>query len=832
MSCGLEIADLTLFCVNEINQNLQRILYLRLTDDKDKPERCFLQIRPGVWTVMNIFTFAFLMKKAVKDPILLFVLLVLTLSSCGTAKYLEEDQKLLDNNKVELEGTGEGVSAGALESLAKQKPNRKFLGVFRVKEWAYFRSEKGKDNWFNRWLANSVANDPVILDTNLCHSSLEQMDLYLQNKGYFSNTLGFTVNSGRVSATVRYNIEAGKEYRLRVIRSTVRDSILQLFMNQHFTESLLEEGMVYDVDQLDDERDRIVRLLKDYGYYGFSKEYISYRIDSTVGDGRMDVEMVIANPPGLESHPRYRVSRIYIHTDYDPLKEMSKDRDTIVVADKSLDFEKPPALYYIISDGELIVNPDVLIQNLFIDPGMYFSISSVERTYRRLSDLRLFRLVNIQIKDANNETDHANRGLICDIRLSPAKLNAFSIETEGTNSAGDLGIAGNLVYENRNLFHGAETFNVRLKGAMEVQRVPDGAEEEFLIFNTFETGIQAGLKFPRFLLPVNLDQFPRLYEPYTNFDLSYNIRQRPNYRRIASKLAFGYEWKESNTRRHILYPADLNAVNIISDSTFDPGAFGPLYEAQYSDHLSAALKYSFIYNSQPVAGGGNFLYFRGNFSSSGNFLNLAHGILNIEAGDDGYYSLMKIRYAQYIRIDGDLRFYQVLLPGQSMAYRFAAGVGVPYGNSDVLPFEQGFFAGGANGMRGWEVRSLGPGGYIDPDNSRYDKIGDLMIEANVEYRFPVYRYLKGALFTDAGNIWLLEPNSSFPDGHIELGTLASEIAIDAGIGFRLDFGFFLFRIDSAMPVRDPGRSKGERWMSVSSMQFSDLVWNFGIGYPF
>ncbi|MBE0642246.1 MAG: BamA/TamA family outer membrane protein, partial [Bacteroidales bacterium] len=455
-----------------------------------------------------------------------------------------------------------------------------------------------------------------------------------------------------------------------------------------------------------------------------------------------------------------------------------------------------------------------------------------QRTYRRLSELRLFRQVNIGFKDVSGREPGLGNALDAEIRLIRAPVSAFSIETEGTNSAGDLGIAGNLVYDNRNLFRSAESFNIRLKGALELQRLADGSDKEFLIFNTYETGVQAGLRFPRFLLPVSLEQFPKLFEPVTLLDLGFNVRQRPDYRRTVTNLSVGYEWKESTTRKHILYPADFNAVNIVADSSFDPGRFGPRYVAQYSDHLVAALKYSFILNTQPVARGGNYRYFRGNFSSSGNFLNFASSVFQAPHDPEGHYRLFNIRFAQYIRLDGDFRTYRVLRPGHILAGRAAAGFGVPYGNSDVLPFEQAFYSGGANGLRGWELRSLGPGSFRDASGSSYDKIGDLLLEANMEYRFPIYSYLKGALFADLGNVWLLRPSDAFPGGDFKLDRFASELALDAGIGFRLDFSFFLFRVDLATPLRDPSLPTSERWSRLSEWNGGDLVWNLGIGYPF
>jgi len=774
-------------------------------------------------------------KAPVKRLLFVLPLLIVGLASCSPSKYVGEGEYLLERNKVLIKGEAENVTSDEMQSLARQRPNRKLLGIFRLNTWAYHKAATGNDNAVNRWLLRSIAKEPVIVDTGLIISSLKQMDLYLQNKGYFSNELDYQIRKkrwSRYAAKVEYSISPGKEYRLWTIRSSVRDTTLALFLGLHFGERILQQGMIYDVDILDDERDRIVHLLKDYGYYSFTREYITYRIDSTLGQGRMDVEMIIANPPGRDHHPRQKIDRIMIYPDFDPLRDPSKAWDTLIVADRRWGLEKAPGLYYFLYDDKLRVKPEVILQNIFIEQGAYYAQQAIQRTYRRLSDLPVFGFVNIHLKELPEKAERSGGGLSCEIRISRAASSAFNIETEGTNSAGDLGVAGSFVFENRNLFRGAEFFQIRLKGALEVQRLPESTDGEFLFFNTFETGAEASLRFPRFLLPLRGDLFPKLFEPYTRLNLAYNVRQRPAYRRVATNISFGYEWKETAVRRHILYPADLNAVDIIADSSFNPSAFGPLYAAQYTDHLTAAIKYSFILNTQPIARGGNYLYFRANLSSAGNFLDFAHNVFSLPEDERGFHSLFNIRYAQYIRFDGDFRYYQIMDGGQSLVYRLAAGMGVPYGNSVVLPFEQAFFSGGSNSLRGWEVRSLGPGAYANPENRRYDKIGDILLEASAEYRFPVYRYLKGALFADAGNIWLQNQDAALPGGEFRISSFASQLALDAGLGMRLDFGFFLFRLDAALPLRDPARVEGARWLRSAEYKMKKVVWNFGIGYPF
>jgi outer membrane protein assembly factor BamA len=409
-------------------------------------------------------------------------------------------------------------------------------------------------------------------------------------------------------------------------------------------------------------------------------------------------------------------------------------------------------------------------------------------------------------------------------------------EVEATNAGGFVGLGGSLNYRNRNIFRGAETFRLKLRGAFEVE--PDlglGIEPRAGIFNSLEAGVETGLDFPTLLSPFRIEGINRNYRAKTTVALGLNYQQRSYYTRYVSYASFGYDWYSSNTTRHLFSPVELSSVSIVRDSTFNAilkDFKDPRYLNQYTDHLVMALKYSFIFNNQNLSSKKNYFYFRANFESAGNLLNLYSNIGNAPVDEDGNFTLFRIRFAQYIRTDIDFRYYKPVTAKQQLVYRAALGVGVPYGNSSVLPFEKGFFAGGANGLRGWPIRSVGPGEYYTPVKSGFERVGDIWLEANLEYRFPVYSFLNGALFVDAGNIWLLRENEDFPGGKLDLKKLPASLALDTGLGFRFDFSFFIFRIDGGLPVYDPGKLSDNRWFSLSKFQLRDITWNFGIGYPF
>ena len=282
-------------------------------------------------------------------------------------------------------------------------------------------------------------------------------------------------------------------------------------------------------------------------------------------------------------------------------------------------------------------------------------------------------------------------------------------------------------------------------------------------------------------------------------------------------------------------PVDLSSISIVRDSLFTVKLLelnDRRFFNQYTNHLILAMKYSYVFNNQNLGDRKNFTYFRVNIEPAGNLFNLISSVTGAPRDSNGKYTLFKIRYAQYFRTDFDFRYYRPLTPHQRLVYRLAFGIGIPYGNSTSLPFEKGFFAGGANGMRGWPVRTLGPGEFASHSANILESVGDMWFEGNVEYRFPMYRYLNGALFTDVGNVWLLHDNIDFPGGMFTWNRALKSLALDAGLGLRFDFSIFVFRIDGALRLYDPARETSHRVIDLSKFQLKDINWNFGIGYPF
>ncbi len=805
-------------------------------------KRKILEIRASFVHYFNNPILQFRYSKLYKSIILILVLF--SLSACNTSKNLPKSKIVLHKNSIEIKDAEKDFKKDDIWTLIQQKPNKKILGIIPFKLWVYNLGNKGKETKFKNWLKNKVGEEPVYLDYALTNNTVRQIKQYLNNIGYFNSSVKENISINKKEADVIYNLSLGKPYKIRNIDYFISDKKVKFFTLLDNDKTLLHKNDTYNAYTLEDERERVTTYLKNQGYYYFNRDFIYYEVDSALNNKQLDITVSIKNNKELLSsemgkfietnHHQFYVNNIYIDPNYNPLSKNQLEYDTLVKTIPALTADIPALEYYFIYHDKLQIKPQTIIQSIYIRPDQAYNLDEEQQTYKRLASLKMFKYAKIQFN--TNTTDTNNNLLNCQIKLTRSKVQSYSIEAEGTNSGGDLGIGGNLVYQNKNIFRGAEIFRLRIKGAMEVQKT-SGLEEEnssgFLFFNTIETGIEASLQIPKFLIPISQTQFPKYFKPKTTINTGINYQKRPKYTRYITNFTFSYDWFLSDKKTHILSPIDLNSVKVYRSTIFDSiinNSSDLRLKDQYTDHLIAALKYSYIFNNQDINKLKNFCYFRWNFETSGNLSNAISNFIKAPKNEDDNYTFFNIRYAQYVKADFDFRYYNIIDKESSLVFHGLFGLGIAYGNSDVLPFEKGFYAGGANDMRGWEIRSLGPGAF-NGDYSGFDKMGDIKIEANLEYRFSIYKFFNGAFFVDAGNIWLLKENKSFPDGDFKIDKFLGQFAIDAGIGFRFDFDFFIFRLDGALPFRNPAKPANNRWV-VNNAKFSDITWNFGIGYPF
>ncbi len=766
-------------------------------------------------------------------------------TACNNARRLPEGRYLLKKNQIESQVPG--VSSSEVRNYIKQKPNSKLLGVWRFKLSMYMLGDRlEKESGLKNWLMEKVGQEPVVLDTTLANSSVRQLEYYLGNKGYFNADVTKEVDTNKQKATVTYHFRAGNPYRIDTVIYVVEDSSLREEVLATRENSLLGKGTVFDAEKFDDERERITDILRNKGYYYFNKNFIRVKVDSALQGRKINAYLQVNNRvfkaqmynDSLVSlpHYKYRVRKVFIYPDYDAMADESIDYDTLVFQDNKNEY------YYLYQDN-MPYKPEVLNRFIFIEPGEYYKMQDASMTNTRLANLRQFKYVNISFRNNYADIkpwfhDTLPKNLDCHIRLTRFDRQYYVFEWLGKNTSRDLGTEVSFIYGNKNLFRGAEIFNVNTNVAMETQRVigdtDDQTISEFLPFNTFEAGINTSLEIPKFLLPVAQSRFPAYFKPHTTLFAGYNYRERPDYTRHLTNFSFGYLWNESPTKQHQLYPLYINSIKLHPDSSF----IAKLNEINnkkfliaYQDHLIIGLKYTFLYNSQAFRRKAkDFWYFRGNIESSGLLISGINYLTDAPRNAEDSYELLNIQYAQYIRLDADVRYYYRITFDNVIATRFAIGVGIPYWNMKALPFEKSFFVGGSNGIRAWPVRSIGPGGFSGTV-SNFDKIGDISLETSVEYRFPVYDFVKGAVFLDAGNVWLKNQTKDFPQGNFEFDTFYKQLAVGTGLGLRLDFSFFVIRVDAGIKMIDPSEPAGSRWV-LNQYRLKYTNFNFGIGYPF
>lgn len=744
-------------------------------------------------------------------------------------KHVPENKYLLDSYEIK---TDKGkLDKDEIKNYIKQKPNKKIFG-FRFHLAIYNLSKKDKEKGVNRWL-RSIGEEPVIYDEYARDKTTSQLWLYLRNKGYYNSVVRDTTIFKKQKAKNIYYLTLNEPFRIRSINYKFEDASLESYILPDTTASLIKRGHFFDVDVLSEERERLEILLKNKGYYNFTKEYIFFSADSSSVTNQVDITMVVKKYREVFSdgsyhdisHPRYKIRQVFINTKYLPGEVMSDNKEYF----ESLDTVTEDNINIVFSEKPDI-KPSVVTSSCYIIPGQFYQLNNVNRTYRHISSLQLFRLITIDFKENALKDEEGIRQLDCHLDLAQFTLQSFAVELEGTNSSGNIGAAGNLIYQHRNLFTGAENFDMKIKGAIETIK----ETREYNFGNMIELGVETSIRFPKFLLPLRTEQFIRQFSPFTRLSIAYNYQRRPDYARTVANASFSYNWRGNRYLTHIVSPIELNLVKIpYKSQQFIDWLEGKYIYYSYQPHLITVSSYSVIYSNQNIQKSRDFFYIRFNAESAGNLLYSAYKLGGINDAD-GSYALFNTDFSQYLRGDIDFRFYNILDENNSFVYRIFAGAGYPYNNSTALPFEKKYFSGGANSIRAWQVRNLGPGSFTDPDPGYYpNQTADIKLEANFEYRFKMFWLLEGAVFLDAGNIWAITRNDEREGALFEWNKFYKDIAIGTGFGTRFDFSFFIFRLDLGIKAMDPAAGEGDKWIIGSrKLTRNDLTLNLGIGYPF
>jgi outer membrane protein assembly factor BamA len=774
--------------------------------------------------------------------IMAIALPLLFLASCNVTKHIPDNEHLLVKNKFTVDDPK--ISTDDLTGYLQQIPNDKLFGMFRTNIWFYKQGSKGKDTKFKKWMRTKIGSAPVLLDTSLIAISRKQMKLFLNNKGYFQSVVTDSVSYHKKKAVVHYRIRAGQPYLIRSLKYLIPDTALATYIFSDTAGTLIKPGGNYDAYLMDDERTRISNSLLNKGFYHFNPGFIVFRLDSNLNRHRMDVLLEVTNPviPSLNGfgmveklpHKQFYINRIYIYPEYDNVRTDTLQYDTLVAKYKAPFKDRTSITYYFLSKNDFRLKPRTMAQNVLIEPGKAYNLKDVTKTYAQLNGLQVFKYVNIGFDDVLAPAGSPHPDVLdCNIKLARSPGNAVSFSTDATNSGGAFGLSGTVGYQNKNIFTGAQLLKVSLNGSAQMQA--GGGTSRLL--NTMEVGLNVSLTFPQFLLPVKQERLPKEFKPKTILTVGYNFQSQadPKYIRNMFNASFGYSWIQNEHISHLLNPIELLFVNVNPSAEFTQeldSLNDQRLKNQYTSHVVAGLRYTFTFSNQQVARDKDFLYIRSNLETGGNLLYGANSLFGGNQNSQGAYTIFGSPYAQYVRPDLDMRYYWMLQHRQSLVARFYGGIGIPYLNSDVLPFEKAFMAGGSNDMRGWRMGELGPGTFSsDSSSATFSQIGDIQIQAQLEYRFPISGFLKGSVFTDVGNIWLLQPSSDLPGGEFHFNSFYKQLGVDAGIGIRLDFDFFIFRLDPALPVIMPSWPHNGGWY-IPQLQLKDIILNFGIGYPF
>lgn len=704
-----------------------------------------------------------------------FSILLLT-TACSTGKYVQEGEYILD--KVAVVSDQSDYNAAPLSQYVRQKEKPKLFSLFR----------------------NPFSRKPVIYDTLQARLSCQNLMTAMQNEGYMNAGVSLYTETKGKKLKATYLLHPGQPFLIGKVNYDIQDEGIQQLLHLDQTDNQhIKPGMRFTVETLDNERKRIAGLLSDNGYFRFNKDFIHFTADTVMG--RKDIALTLqlrkyksnSNSPEVD-HTRYLIRDVLFQ---------SNDSDRIHL------------------------RKQVLLNATAIKEGRPYDASALQRTYNNFARLQAVKYTNIKFAEVPD-----TNLLDCHIQISTNKPSTISFQPEGTNTAGDLGAAASITYTNRNLFHGSEQLSIEFRGAYEAITGLEGYQDQ----NYTEFSVETKLVFPRFLAPFLSKSFRRRQTASSEWAVSWNFQNRPEFHRRVFSSAWRYRWSEP--KHHLNYRFDLLDLNYV----YMPW-ISSTFKRDYLDNAenrNAILRYN--YEDIFIMKAGFTVSYtdgvdavRANFESAGNLLNGVSKGFGFKTNSQGQHTLFNIAYAQYVKLDFDYTHLFQFDKRNALALHAGLGVAYPYGNSTVLPFEKRYFSGGANSVRGWSVRELGPGKFKGTDG-RIDFInqtGDVKLDLNAEYRSSLFWKLQGALFIDAGNIWTLRNYAEQPGGQFKFTEFYKQIAASYGMGLRLNFDYFILRFDVGMKAVNPAyESEKEHWSIFHPKLSRDFDFHFAVGLPF
>ena len=757
-----------------------------------------------------------------KLGIYIFITIATMLASCSTSKFIPEGQYLLDG--VSIVSDTEEVQPSAFNSYIRQNPNAKWFNLVKVPMHIYCLSGKDSTSSFNRFLKR-LGDAPVIYDSSIAEKSQREIEKAVRNMGYMRAQVHLDTEVKKNKLKVNYRIEAGRPYTVRHRAYHIDDATIYDFIEKDSLSSLLKAGMPFDVVALDNERQRITKLLQNNGYYKFNKDFIVYQADTVRNTFEVNLTMKLL-PFQLRKedtptkHQQYTIRNVNFQTDGNLTDTLSY---------KGLQFFYQDKLY---------LRPNTLASFNYIQPLQLYREQDVQNTYTSMGRLRALKYTNIRF-DEVMQNDSAM--LDANILLTKGKNQSLAFEIEGTNSAGDLGAAASLTFQHRNVFRGSETFTMKVRGAYEAIT---GLQEGYESDDYEEYGIEASLNFPEFKFPFLSSDFKRKIRATSEVGIDFNSQNRPEFTRTLASASWGYRWVDNKSSQHRFDLLDVNYIYVPWKSENFKNYLENLTDRNsiliksYEDQLIVRMGYTYIYNSANdktrTSGNRNSYSIRMNLEEAGNLLYLASKTIHSEPKADEGYEIANIPFAQYIKGDFDFARNWNIDKRNSLVFHIGMGIAYPYGNSQILPFEKRYFSGGPNSVRGWSVRSLGPGSYQGTEgNMNYiNHTGDIKLDINLEYRTHLFWKFNGAAFIDAGNIWNIRDYEGQEEGTFHFNRFYKQLAVAYGLGLRFDLDYLIIRFDGGMKAVNPMRTGKEKYPLVRPNFSRDFAFHFAVGYPF
>ena len=766
-----------------------------------------------------------------KVQLYLYITLVALLTSCSVNKFIPEEHYLLD--EVHIVSDTEEVQPSMFTSYLRQNPNAKWFNLVKVPMHIYCLSGKDSTTSFNRFL-RKLGDAPVIYDANVTQKSQKEIEKAVRNMGYMRAKVELDTEIKKNRMKLNYRIKAGRPYIIKHIAYNIDDMTINDFIEKDSAQSYLRAGIPFDVVALDNERNRITKLLQNNGYYKFNKDFIVYQADTVRNTFQVDLTMKLL-PFQLKKedvptkHRQYTIRNVNFLTEDNLINP-----DNYYTGYQSLQHEGLQIFY----QDKLYLRPNTLANFNHIRPKELYSEQDVQNTYTSMGRLRALKYTNIRFDEI---LDNDSAQLDANVLLTKGKNQSLSFEIEGTNSAGDLGAAASMTFQHRNVFKGSETFTMKVRGAYEaITGLQEGYEND----DYKEYGVEASLNFPEFKFPFLSSDFKRKIRATSEVGLSFNSQNRPEFTRTLASAKWGYRWVDRKSSQHRFDLLDVNYIYVPWKSENFKNYLENLTDRNsiliksYEDQLIVRMGYTYTYNSANdktrTSTNRNSYSIRMNLEEAGNLLYLGSKAIHSAPKENKGYMIANIPFAQYIKGDFDFAHNWNIDERNSLVFHIGMGVAYPYGNSQVLPFEKRYFSGGPNSVRGWSVRSLGPGSYKGTEgNMNYiNHSGDIKLDVNLEYRTHLFWKFNGAAFIDAGNIWNIRDYEGQEEGTFRFNRFYKQLAVAYGLGLRFDLDYLIIRFDGGMKAINPMRTGKDKYPFLRPKFNRDFAFHFAVGYPF